>query len=559
MKNFLSNVGRTIGDKVRDLIDRIKPVKKYKRRYPAYSRSGGVSVHASRSRNGYVRNHAQGSGPRVIHRKRFATFVAGACVAVMVPVIVLGSMSGATEADQAAKEKVEAQASAGNSVQADASTISNTEVPLEGAQQSSGSQPAVVGEATGSQTEGGQEASSVSGEVQPNADSSALPQESVDPVANALAPTEASADPAQEGAADPAAEGTDAAVDPAADVADPATDPAANEADPAGDAAAALDAGTDDSTFTPIILIPEVKSSEVPKLQARLMELHYMDNDEPTDYYGNMTQQAVSYFQRKNGLPVDGVAGVETQQVLFSDEAKVYTASNGDEGLDVSGFQERLAALDYPVSVTGFFGDETESAVKYFQRMNGLEDDGTVGAITKDVLFSEQAIPAEAPPEPEDGGSGSSGSGSKSSGSSGGKKPSGSSGGGGGSSTSHTANPGSVSAFIDAAYAQLGKPYVLGGKGSDSFDCSGLVYYALKQSGNGIGYMTSGGWASSGYPTVNSIADLQPGDVICFKGHVGVYVGGGTMVDASSSNGCVVERGLGSWAYNNFICGKRPL
>jgi cell wall-associated NlpC family hydrolase len=207
--------------------------------------------------------------------------------------------------------------------------------------------------------------------------------------------------------------------------------------------------------------------------------------------------------------------------------------------------QERLQELGYPVSATGYFGTETQSAVEYFQRMNGLDDDGSVGQDTKEYLFSDNAEPSLEYYEALDAGEGSgSGGGSSSGGSSGG---------------SHAADPGNVDAFIAAAQAQLGKPYVRGGKGPDSFDCSGLVYYALKASGNGIGYMTSGGWAGSGYTTIGSIGELQPGDVICFTGHVGVYIGGGVMVDASSSNGQVVQRGLGNWAYSNFICGKRPL
>ncbi len=299
-------------------------------------------------------------------------------------------------------------------------------------------------------------------------------------------------------------------------------------------------------------LVPESQHPDIVELQQRLMELHYMDNDEPTDYYGPMTQQAVGYFQRKHDLMVDGVAGVETQQLLFSDAAMTYSVTVGAEGADVSNIQDRLRELGYSCGLTGYFGEETVKAVEYFQRMNGLDADGSVGYYTKDILFSEQAEPSleyGKKASSSGGGSSSSGGGGSSSGG----------GGGGGGSTTHVANPGSVSGFIEAAAQQLGKPYRTAGKGPDSFDCSGLVYYALQASGNGIGYMTSGGWASSGYPTVGSIAELQPGDVICFSGHVGVYIGGGTMIDASSGNGAVVQRGLGTWAYNNFICGKRPL
>jgi len=298
-------------------------------------------------------------------------------------------------------------------------------------------------------------------------------------------------------------------------------------------------------------LEPETTHPDVAKLQKRLMELNYMDNDEPTEYYGPVTQQAVGYFQRKHELDIDGVAGVVTQELLFSEDAKPYSVTVGAEGPDVSGIQQRLDDLGYNVGVTGYFGTETEAGVKYFQRMNGLDADGSVGQYTKELLYSDEAEPSE---EYNRKPSSSSGSGSS------GSKGSSSSGGGGGGSTSYSANPGSVESFISAAMAQQGKPYVRGGKGPDSFDCSGFVYYALQQSGNGIGYMTSGGWASSGYPTIGSLGELQRGDVICFSGHVGIYLGGGTMIDASSSSGAIVVRSCtGSWSVNNFICGKRPL
>ncbi|MBD5559425.1 MAG: hypothetical protein HDQ87_03560 [Clostridia bacterium] len=354
-------------------------------------------------------------------------------------------------------------------------------------------------------------------------------------------------------------------------------------------------------------LEPGISNDDVITLQQRLMDLHYLENDEPTNYYGPQTQQAVGYFQRKHGLDVDGYAGPKTQDLLFSDNAKPYTVTVGAQGADVWNIQERLEELGYPISVTGYYGSQTADAVAYFQRMSGITDDGTVGIDTKDLLYSdtaEPAIPPEPEPEPEEeaGGSESSGGGSSSgssesssgssstessssegssSGSSSSEESSSgsSSSGSSSSSSSHddeeeeeqssssgssggsnvpSASSGSVEAFVDAACAQEGKPYVLGGKGPNTFDCSGLVYYALNASGYKIGYMTSGGWAGSGYPSI-SWDNLQRGDVLCFSGHVGVYLGGGMMCDASSSNGRIMIRSMGSWARNNFICGKRPL
>lgn len=316
-----------------------------------------------------------------------------------------------------------------------------------------------------------------------------------------------------------------------------------------------------------VTLTAGMNDPSVPALQQRLMDLHYMSQDQPTDYFGPATLTAVQAFQRKHGLDVDGAAGPATQAAIFSADAKEYTAALGADGDDVSRIQERLLELGYNVSVTGHFGEMTDKAVREFQRMCGLTDDGSVGSMTKDILFSDNAEPSTAKVEADkkaaeeakkkeesssSSNKGSSSSGNKGNGSSGGSS-SGSSGG-----SAPAANPGDVEAFIDAAMAQVGKPYVLGGKGPDSFDCSGFVYYALKQSGNGIGYMTSGGWASSGYTSVGW-DDLQRGDIVCVSGHVGIYLGGGQIVDASSGSGQIVVRSMGSWFKSRFICGKRVL
>lgn len=407
------------------------------------------------------------------------------------------------------------------------------------------------------------------------------------------APKEENVADAQAAAADTDGETVD--VDNSEDVTEP-SEPQEESVDEAGEAAADEPEGDDstepEATEDPrSALKPGVHDDAVIELQQRLMELEYMENDEPTDYYGPQTLQAVGHFQRKHGLTVDGNAGPETCAVLFSGDAKVYTVADGAEGGDVWEIQQRLNDLGYPVSVTGYYGSQTSDAVKYFQRMNGVTDDGSVGSATKDILFSEHAepaIPPEPEPEPEtqseeqgapaEEGSSESTSSSESSSSSSEESASesnssssseesssksssnddeeeeSSSGGG----DAPAASSGSVEAFVDAACAQEGKPYVLGGKGPSTFDCSGLVYYALKASGNGIGYMTSGGWAQSGYPSI-SWDNLRRGDVICFHGHVAVYLGDGVMCDASSSNGQIMIRSMGSWARNNFICGKRPL
>ena len=103
-----------------------------------------------------------------------------------------------------------------------------------------------------------------------------------------------------------------------------------------------------------------------------------------------------------------------------------------------------------------------------------------------------------------------------------------------------------VEAFIDIAESRLGCKYVRGAKGPDKFDCSGFVYWCLNQAGVKQSYMTSIAWRScSKYMRIKSMSNLKRGDVLVFKGksmssgHVGIYLGGGKMIDASSSKGKV--------------------
>ena len=116
---------------------------------------------------------------------------------------------------------------------------------------------------------------------------------------------------------------------------------------------------------------------------------------------------------------------------------------------------------------------------------------------------------------------------------------------------------GSASALISIASSKIGCPYVWGSKGPNSFDCSGFVYWCLNQAGVGVSYMTSSGWRNPGRFRRVSSNELQAGDIIVVSSHVGICAGGGTVIDASSSNGRVVHRSLGSWWANHFIAGWR--
>jgi cell wall-associated NlpC family hydrolase len=89
---------------------------------------------------------------------------------------------------------------------------------------------------------------------------------------------------------------------------------------------------------------------------------------------------------------------------------------------------------------------------------------------------------------------------------------------------------GSAGAVVGYASAQLGKPYCYAGVGPDCFDCSGLTMMAWGQVGV---YMPHNSEAQIAmFPRVPMNA-LQPGDIVWFPGHVGIYAGGGAVINAT--------------------------
>ena len=118
---------------------------------------------------------------------------------------------------------------------------------------------------------------------------------------------------------------------------------------------------------------------------------------------------------------------------------------------------------------------------------------------------------------------------------------SGGSNGGSGGSNVNNSKPQTVTGnvVVDRAYSQLGKPYAWGAVGPNSFDCSGLVSYALTGSYTRLGTTyTFMGWTR--------VTNPQPGDVCTNDHHCGIYIGGGQMIHAPRTGDVVKVSGVHS-------------
>ena len=98
-----------------------------------------------------------------------------------------------------------------------------------------------------------------------------------------------------------------------------------------------------------------------------------------------------------------------------------------------------------------------------------------------------------------------------------------------------------MTGVISFARAQVGKRYVRGADGPNSFDCSGFTKRAYARAGLRLPH--SSGAQAARARTV-SRAKARPGDLVVGPGHVGIYMGRGMMIDAGNSGTGVVYRRL---------------
>ena len=175
----------------------------------------------------------------------------------------------------------------------------------------------------------------------------------------------------------------------------------------------------------------------------------------------------------------------------------------GDTGREVVEIQQALVSRGYDVTVDGDYGPATKAAVAEFQNDNHLTVDGEVGSASYQALL-HRSLPV-------------------------------------GIHKSYLAGQNGI---VNLARQFLGVPYVWGGSSPNGFDCSGFVQYVYAQQGISLP-RTADIQATAGYPVDK--ADLQPGDLVFFAGdyvnisHVGIYVGDGKMIHASTSYGIAYD------------------
>ena len=141
------------------------------------------------------------------------------------------------------------------------------------------------------------------------------------------------------------------------------------------------------------------------------------------------------------------------------------------------------------------------------------------------------------------------------------------SGSGGGGGGEKSGNEEKIQYVLQVARSRLGKPYVYGGFGPDSFDCSGFVYWCYMQ----IDIKLKDSAYRQGYDErfeKISYENLKPGDVVIFNtvkdkdlsDHTGIFLGNGEFIHASSSGKKVMISNMTSGYYQrNFSWGRRIL
>ena len=192
----------------------------------------------------------------------------------------------------------------------------------------------------------------------------------------------------------------------------------------------------------------------------------------------------------------------------------------GDQGTEIAEIQDKLVVLGYDVIADGAFGPATAEAIKDFQKSCGIKANGLIGPATYSALLGKDMPDIS-------------------------------------KSMNYVANR-----IITKAMEYMGVPYIFGGTTPYGFDCSGYVQYVFAKSDIKLP-RTADVQFEVGTPV--STTELIPGDLVFFEtytagaSHVGIYVGEGNFIHASSSRGVTISSLSQAYYSSHYIGARRIL
>ncbi|MET3504390.1 C40 family peptidase [Halalkalibacter oceani] len=303
--------------------------------------------------------------------------------------------------------------------------------------------------------------------------------------------------------------------------------------------------------------------AQVMQLQSYLKAFHYYDGA-IDGFFGLMTRQAVSIYQRNHALKIDGVAGPETSrhlrlstEIRFANQedrtatiqqgennpeqaliaaaqsptlkgSSIQLLKEGAKGASVKKTQQVLEEYGYYQGVDGIFGPRTTAAVKQFQQAHGLQVDGIIGPETKKALKAPQVKAAAISAEPEE------------------------------QQVEQQVEQPVQNSLIQTALSLQGIPYAWGGTSTAGFDCSGFIQYVFRQHNKQLPRTTRELFRSG-----QSVSQLKTGDLVFFStaqsgpSHAGIYLGNRQFIHAGSSTGVTVSSLDQPYWSHRYLGGKR--
>jgi cell wall-associated NlpC family hydrolase len=236
--------------------------------------------------------------------------------------------------------------------------------------------------------------------------------------------------------------------------------------------------------------------------------------------FGPQTEAAVRSYQRSHGIPATGLVGPLTRMALGDTSASAPGDGQDTAPASVRASAAQVQAVQRRLGVTadGVIGPQTRAAIRAYESSHGLTADGRLDS---------QVLSAH-------GDSGDSGA------------------------TTNTTS-GKAPAAVEAALSKVGAPYSYGATGPSSFDCSGLVMWAMRQAGVSVPHSS---YAQYGLGQSVSRDQIQAGDLVFFNtagagaSDVGIATSATTAVSATT-HGVMTHPILSGYWGSHYVGARR--